>query len=45
MIFEDDVILNKNMSDILDTYLSLSINTDVTYWGIKQDFRKQLIFY
>jgi hypothetical protein len=44
MVFEDDVILNKNMYDITDSYLSLPNTTDISYWGIKQDFRKELNF-
>ena len=43
-IFEDDIILNKNIFNINSYYNSLPKNTDISYWGIKQDFREKLHF-
>jgi hypothetical protein len=44
LILEDDIILNKNMFNINSYYDSLPKNTDISYWGIKQDFREKLHF-
>jgi hypothetical protein len=37
-ILEDDIILNKNLTDIKHYYDLLPSNVDISYWGIKQSF-------
>jgi len=45
MIMEDDIILNKNLNDIDEYYENLPKNADLVYFGIKQDFKKKLLYY
>lgn len=43
-IFEDDIIPNNNLLDINEYYKKAPDDTDVIYFGIKQDFRDKLIY-
>lgn len=43
LITEDDIIVHKDLSDIVNCYNELlPFHPDVTYWGIKQDYRDPL---
>jgi hypothetical protein len=43
-IFEDDIITNKILLDINDCYKNSPSDSDIIYFGIKQDFRDGLIY-
>lgn len=43
-IFEDNIITNTNILDINNYYKNAPVDSDLIFFGIKQDFRDELIY-